>query len=940
MPCVSVAQNKISEHDVKSALLFSLFRYTDWPDEKKLKHFTIGLYKTNSNVAERVKASAPRITVRGKGFKIIEFDNMGEISGANIQMLYIGGDQSSVRRVATAIRRTSTLLVSDNSSDKRDIMINLVYTSDKNIGFEVNRSNIIFEKLEIDREVLLLGGTELDVAELFREMDYDLSSMRQELLDKERALDDMEKKQRALSTELDEKVQEIGIKELEIRKKELGLGRLSELFDLMEEELISKQQTLKKSEKDLEKSRKKLQESANSLKEREEKVRHLQEEIEVNSETLKRQNEQLGMQQKLIGTQREWIFIEAVSLLLLALLSFMLLSINRARKRGIIQLQQARDRAQQYLDIAGSLIVVMDLKGRIQLINRKGCAIFGYEPKDIVGKNIFDHFIPERHHDKTVQVVEDLKKGKMNENDIFTSVIENNDGQERYIQWAAALIKNKENEQVGIIASGEDYTEKLIIEEQRNRAREEAINANKSKTIFLSNMSHELRTPLNAIMGFAQLLLQDEGFNRKQKKNIETINRSGSHLLDLINDVLDLAKIESGHVDVSEGVINVEKLIEDLVSMFSVRAESKGIEIKFTLALANASYILSDEGKIRQILINLIGNAIKFTDHGGVYIFAGIDEPDSDTPKLILRVKDSGIGIDPSEHDKVFKVFEQADKVPVSAGGTGLGLAISMQYAKLLGGNLELKSALGEGAEFIMALPVAHANEQAIRKQKREMRRVIGIKTKIDKPKMLVADDMESNRDLVKQLFEPFGFQVEEATNGLDALEIVERWQPHVILMDKVMPVMDGIESTKKIRETQIGKNIVIVCVSANVFENEREKVLSAGVDAFLAKPFKNHDLFDLLEKLLDIEVEYEVEQTNVTDASDRSSELESLMQLSIDDLESLKAVSQKDEMLKQISKLADQDAMLAITLWEIAEHMSVSTLHALIEQALESKKS
>ncbi|MGF1523855.1 MAG: ATP-binding protein [Leptolyngbyaceae cyanobacterium] len=470
------------------------------------------------------------------------------------------------------------------------------------------------------------------------------------------------------------------------------------------------------------------------------------------------------------------------------------------------------------------------------------------------------------------------------------------------------------------------------------RAKEEADAANRAKSEFLANMSHELRTPLNAILGFTQLLMRDASLTHQHRHNLEIVNHSGEHLLALINDVLEMSKIEAGRITLYEETVDLYRLIHSLEGMVRFRADSKGLQLSFDIAPDVPQFIRADEGKLRQVLINLLGNAIKFTSAGQVMLQVTIatciteacleqeDSPQSEatptptvftnsetqppsTPALVFRVTDTGVGIPEAELETIFDAFVQAKVVERSQRGTGLGLAISRQFVRLMGGDIVAHSVLTKGSTFIFDIPLIHT--EAIQPGTSQTHsQVVAIAPGQPRYRILVVDDQPDNRAVLSQLLTQIGFDIREAVNGAAAIAAYQQYQPHLIWMDMRMPVMDGYEATRRIRELEkaatgfdlsfrpeastVGpaeslkpqgsakstepnhsveplgpkvaqsngesvqeRRLVIIALTASVFEEKREAVMAAGCDDFVRKPYRDSIVFEKLARYLGVKYVY-----------------------------------------------------------------------------------
>lgn len=398
------------------------------------------------------------------------------------------------------------------------------------------------------------------------------------------------------------------------------------------------------------------------------------------------------------------------------------------------------------------------------------------------------------------------------------------------------------------------------------KAKEIAETANRSKSTFLANMSHELRTPLNAIIGFSQLMLRNHMIPQEEVENLSIINRSGEHLLGLINDILELSKIEAGKITLNEQNFDLHYLLKGIEEMFLLKAKDKEIQLLVEYPPELPQYICADEGKLRQILINLLSNAIKFTQEGGVTLRLNwqYSQPKMDNKIwLHIEVEDTGIGISEKEIDSLFQAFIQTASGKQVQEGTGLGLAISKSFVHLMGGKLSVTSQLGQGTVFKFKIPIQLAEASQVTTH-HPTRTVVGLAT--DQPiyRLLIVEDKVENRQLLVKLLAPLGFEIREAVNGQECLDIWQVWQPHLIWMDIRMPVMDGYEATRRIKATPQGKATVIIAITASVFDEERTNILRAGCDDFVRKPFREHTIFETLEQRLGVKFLY-TEESNLT---------------------------------------------------------------------------
>jgi signal transduction histidine kinase/ActR/RegA family two-component response regulator len=392
---------------------------------------------------------------------------------------------------------------------------------------------------------------------------------------------------------------------------------------------------------------------------------------------------------------------------------------------------------------------------------------------------------------------------------------------------------------------------------QLAEAKGDAEAANRAKSTFLSTMSHEIRTPMNAILGYAQLMLRDSSLGVDAKANLKIIGRSGEHLLTLINDVLNMSKIEAGRTELNPVTFNLSGLLNDLAAMFRLRAEAKALRFEMLADGVPVPYVVGDEGKIRQALINLLGNAIKFTRRGCVKLHVTLDQRSEGRLWLAAQVEDTGPGISDEELAQLFEPFSQASRGLHSQEGTGLGLAISRSCARLMGGDITVTSSPGSGSIFRFEIPL-ELGEAGVAIKHSISRRVIGTHAGTIGPRVLVVDDQLENRDWLMKLLTAIGFSVQSADNGESAIRVWEAWNPGLILMDIHMPVMDGLEATRRIKADPRGKNTSIVVLTASAMDDDRRTVFESGADDFLAKPCREDELLESMRALLDITYDYE----------------------------------------------------------------------------------
>ena len=430
-----------------------------------------------------------------------------------------------------------------------------------------------------------------------------------------------------------------------------------------------------------------------------------------------------------------------------------------------------------------------------------------------------------------------------------------------------------------------DHLEELV--EQRTaelvEARNEAEAANLAKSGFLANMSHELRTPLNAVLGFSSVMRSDANLSQSQLKTLDIINRSGEHLLSLINDVLDVARIEAGHTSLEPTAFDLGATIRDITDMMRLKAEEKDLDLIFDQSSTFPRFVRADSAKLRQILINLVNNAVKYTERGSVVVrlrseapslFGGQASPPVSSPSpfqgegrgevsnardrviLTFEVEDTGPGIEPGDIDRIFEPFVQVGPATWRKG-TGLGLTITRQYVGLMGGEVGVESEVGKGSLFRVTLPVDLADANDLETAEIDRGTVIGIAPGQPEYRVLVVEDQLENALLMEMLLAAVGFQVRIAENGAVGVDLFQSWRPQFVWMDRRMPVMDGLEAARAIRKLPGGAKVKIAALTASAFSTQRQETLDAGMDDFVRKPFRPEEIFDCMARLLGVQYVY-----------------------------------------------------------------------------------
>jgi PAS domain S-box-containing protein len=543
------------------------------------------------------------------------------------------------------------------------------------------------------------------------------------------------------------------------------------------------------------------------------------------------------------------------------------------RKLAEEALRESRQRLSEIIDFLPDATFVIDKEGRIITWNRAIEEMTGIKAESVLGKGDYEYSLPfyGARRPLLIDLVsapdEEIRRTYVyvkRKGDVLLAEAEVKLRGEAKILWATAVpLYDSRGQVVGAIEAIRDITENKRAENELKRyqsrleelveartaelavAKESAEEASRAKSAFLANMSHELRTPLNGILGYAQILRRNGGLDAAQESAVATIEQSGEHLLTLINDILDISRIEARHMSLKPSDFELAGFLRDICGIIAMRAEKKGIAFRFEPPSDLPEALRADETRLRQVLLNLLGNAVKYTDRGEVRLEVTVLGPGRAAGAEELRsfrfaIEDTGAGMSPEQLGQIFEPFVQVGGEKYRSEGVGLGLAISRTLVRAMGGDIEVRSEEGKGSAFSfeLELPVVRARPKAAASWEESVAGYEGARRKV-----LVADDKEDNRMVLRDLLAPLGFDVSEAENGLDALRMARALRPDLILMDLRMPVMSGEVAAQEIRKIEELRSVAIIAVSASAFREDMDRSALAGCDGFIRKPVKMKEL-------------------------------------------------------------------------------------------------
>lgn len=617
------------------------------------------------------------------------------------------------------------------------------------------------------------------------------------------------------------------------------------------------------------------------------------------------------------------------------------------------QLRSSQQKLSFLVQSAPLAVIERTIKGDIVTWNQAAENIFGYTATEAIGKIGIELLVPEDLRGQIYKIIEPVLTEKNSNHNINENLTKS--GETIICEWYDTPLIDENNAVIGLASIAVDITERKLAEVALKQAKEAAEMANRAKSDFLASMSHELRTPLNAILGFSQLLTRDDSLNKQQRENLGIINRSGEHLLNLINDVLSMSKIEAGRITLKKDSFDLYWLLDSIQEMLQLKAQAKGLELHFERHADIPQYVQTDESKLRQVLINLLGNAIKFTQTGCVWLrvapvvdssfqLNNQDKSKLNTEQMNIQfeIEDTGQGIAVEEIGSLFDPFVQTQTGRQSMEGTGLGLPISRQFVRLMGGDISVSSTFGAGSVFAFNIKINPADFSNIAIRKLQVQRVIGLEENQPKYRILVVEDSAVNRLLLLKILCPLGFEVKEAANGQEAISLWQVWQPHLIWMDIQMPIIDGYEATRAIKQMAIGHSPTIIALTASAFEEQREAILNAGCDDFVRKPFQAEVLLEKIALHLGVRYVYEKPKVSQALAPRKVLQPEFLGVMSKEwrkNLYQSAEACQDEEILMLLEQIPEEYSYIKLALVDLVDNFRLDVIFDLSEKFTQSEE-
>lgn len=844
-----------------SVYLFRLAEHVTWPNASEKRRYRIHLIDNGNGIERRLRDISDIKRLHGKHFIVSR--SKDDHLPADSDIVFVPQDKMNLfKRVLDRIEQKSILLISENTPPQlmRHAMIDLRGSTSGKYSFKINKANIIPRGIDVDPDIVFLGGSEVDIAKLYQEglrtleaQTRRLQKLEQEIEVAQARDDQIKREMRSFAKERDDAIRKLS----EVADKYADMtSKLSEADRNIETQkaLISEQNlAINNRSETISKLKSTLQDYQNNITDKLRIIDSKEKEIRDASRMLHELDAKIVESEQILDEKTRLVEESAEQL--------MLQNQQLAEQQDRIDAQQAVITDQEAYLIFASTVAVLVLL-------------------------------------------------------LFL------------LAYRGYLSRKRSNEQLRHTA------EKLEI------ARAGAEAATKAKSLFLSNMSHELRSPLTSIIGFSHLMHENPDISEEVRKNLGIIKRSADHLITIINDVLDMAKIELGKVELTTDDVELYALLRDTVDMLRMTAKSKDLYLDLNVSSDCPALIHTDSGKLRRIFINLINNAIKYTERGGVSVRVHCCDGDSSSSvRLECEVEDTGVGISSDKLREIFEPFEQIVENQKTGGwqqGTGLGLSVCRELVEFMGGKITVQSTPSQGSILSFFVIVERAIGVGGRTSFAPRVVVDSSSSNMSLPvKALIVEDISENAAYLHMILVGCGCEVECVEDGSMAVEKFISWKPDIIWMDRRMPRMDGVSATNRIRNKPGGEKVKIVAITASAFESEKEEIMSNGFDKFVRKPYLPSDVYDALSELLDIELKV-AESTAEQESSERTNELnvEQIERLPDDIFEALKSASHLldyDATLKVIESLKISDPEVADGISSLLDSYDFQRLQTLI---------
>ena len=771
--------------EIIAVSIYRLAEHIRWANESKINEYKIHIIEDENNILANIQQIAESETLHDK--PILVSNGQDTKIPPDTHLIYLSKEKANIYPLLlNRIQGTNTLIISTNVTNNRIIMLNLLDEKNGEISFEINKANIINQNLGVDPDIILLGGSEIDVARLYREGEENFQRAQKDLLKLQNDMLNIEQDKQSLLASITKQQKEVNdlVNSTKLQKKEVNS---------LQTTIASQKSMMSRQNRQLKETSDKLVRQQESLKIAKHEYNKLLTQTQAQESSINKQK--IELDKRSIQLDKQKLEIDSRREILKS-------------QKNLISKQQVTINEQK-TDLVDNEVVIATQKNYLLLLSLSaGLAIL-----------------------LTLVIFRGSRRNKITNQQLTE--------QKNLLESAAQSLEDAKNQ---------------------------AIKANQSKSIFLANMSHELRTPLNAVLGFSEIMARDPASSARQRGNLDIINRSGQHLLSMINHVLDLSKIEAGKIEIETNVIDLKQTVTDVANMIQVRADSRGLDFSLTLDENLPNNVKLDANKISQVLINLLGNAVKFAEKGLVSL--EVSNTNSNNNCIInFTVKDTGPGVAFKQQERIFEPFVQlghSNETSAHQTGTGLGLAISQQLVQLMGGRIKLESIEGKGSTFSFSIPTEVIENEYV-KHEPTPRTVISLAPNETPRRILIVEDQMENRLLLRSILESVGFNVRESIHGADGVKLFEQWKPDLIWMDLRMPIMDGYEATKKIRQLPGGKSVKIVALTAGALKEQIPKIYASGCDEIVYKPYQSHEIFDVMAQQLSIQYRYKKQNIGET---------------------------------------------------------------------------